>query len=318
MPHNTGIPYELIAREIFELLMNQDSAQNIEVKHNVPLKGKVTEHQIDVYWEFELGGVTYRSVVQTKDWNTPLNKGELLKFKAVLDDLPGQPTGIVVTRSGYQKGAKEVASANGILLYELVEERRPPIVVTEGSIGRVWIARKTSSGLKDLRDPQWMREPGTLVMQTIIFDPSFELRFEYDQAWLANQREHCSNEVLHRIASESFTARPRDINLYDGSGNTIGNVQDILTEFVQKEIGPKATVNEHKVKVFQLATFRKTSSEALPFIKISALTARVTLTEREPYETPLRLAGIVRFILRNLTEGTEQFFDVKHDPKKDA
>lgn len=312
MSKNTGIPYELLAREIFELLMNQDSARNIEVKHNVALKGKDTEHQIDVYWKFELGGVRYKTVVQTKDWNTPLNKGELLKFKAVLDDLPGQPTGIVVTRSGYQKGAKEVASANGIFLFELVEERRPPIVVTEGSIGRFWIAKKTSSGLKDLRDPQWMRGPGTLVMQTIIFDPSFELRFEYDQAWLANQRERCSDEVLHRLASESFTARPRDINLYDESGNVIGNVQEVLTEWVQKEIGPKATVRERKVRVFQVPTFRKTSSDSLPFIKISALTASVTLTEREPYETPLRLAGIVRFILRNLTEGTEQFFDFKH------
>jgi hypothetical protein len=316
MPHKTGIPYELLAREIFELLVNQNSARNIEVKHNVSLQGKVTKHQIDVYWEFELGGVTYKTVVQTKDWNNPLNKGELLKFKEVLDDLPGQPRGIVVTRSGYQRGAKQVAQGNGILLYELMEELKRPIVVTEGSIGRFWICKKTSSGLKDLRDPEWRHESGTLVMQTIIFDPAYEeMRFEYDQAWLAKQRRHSSDEVLHRVASESFTSRPHDIKLYDESGNITGNVQDVLTAFVQG-IGPKATVKEPMSKVFQVPTFRKTSSEGLPFIKISALSLRVTLTEREPYETPLRLVGIVSFILRNLSNGTERLFDVKVDPKK--
>ena len=67
------------------------------------MKGKSTSHQIDVYWEFELNGIIYKTVVQAKDWNKPVNKGELLKFREVLNDLPGQPKGIFVTRSGYQK-----------------------------------------------------------------------------------------------------------------------------------------------------------------------------------------------------------------------
>src|SRR5208282_2707135 len=45
-------------------------------------------------------------------------------FKCVLDDLPNQPRGIFVTRSGYQQGAKDFAAAQGIILYELDEQ--PP------------------------------------------------------------------------------------------------------------------------------------------------------------------------------------------------
>ena len=44
-----------------------------------------------------------------------------MKFKAVLDDLPDQPRGIIVSRNGFQRGARDFAAANGILLYELRE-----------------------------------------------------------------------------------------------------------------------------------------------------------------------------------------------------
>jgi len=92
--------YELLVQEIFHALLKQKEVQNIDVKHNVTLQGKTTTHQVDVYWEFEKGGITYRTVVQAKDWATPVVQGELLKFKSVLDDLPQQPRGVFVTRTG--------------------------------------------------------------------------------------------------------------------------------------------------------------------------------------------------------------------------
>jgi hypothetical protein len=118
---NTGLPYEALTQAIFQAIHKQEAVQNIRVERNVTLQGKLTTHQIDVYWKFAAGGVTYETVVQAKAWNKPVSKGELLHFKAVLDDLPGQPRGIFVTRKGYQRGAKEVAKANGIVLFELDE-----------------------------------------------------------------------------------------------------------------------------------------------------------------------------------------------------
>ena len=121
MAKNTGIPYELLAQNIFEQIVNQNAVNTIKVDHNVILQGKTVSHQIDVYWEFEKGGIKYTTVVQTKDWDTPLNLGELLKFKGVLDDLPAQPRGVLVTRTGYQTGAREFAQKHGIILYEMRE-----------------------------------------------------------------------------------------------------------------------------------------------------------------------------------------------------
>jgi restriction endonuclease Mrr len=121
MKDNPGNPYEELSQIVFQSILSQGDLPNVAVQHNVTLRGKHTNHQIDVYWKFEVGGIQYETIVQAKDWKNPVNQGELLKFKGVLDDLPGQPKGIFVTRTGYQSGAKEWAFAHGILLYELKE-----------------------------------------------------------------------------------------------------------------------------------------------------------------------------------------------------
>ena len=91
----TSHDYELLVREIFQQLLNQDSVPNILVEHDVVKQGTKTTHQIDVYWEFKSAGITYRTVVQAKNWAKPIDKGEVLKLESVLRDLPGQPRGII-------------------------------------------------------------------------------------------------------------------------------------------------------------------------------------------------------------------------------
>src|SRR5262245_4113005 len=95
-----GTPYEVLTQELFQTFLNQTQVLNIEVQHDVLLEGRSTKHQIDVYWKFEMAGIVHEVVVQTKDWNKSVDQGELIKFKGVLDDLPGQPRGIFVARAG--------------------------------------------------------------------------------------------------------------------------------------------------------------------------------------------------------------------------
>jgi hypothetical protein len=97
----TGRSYEFVTQGIFQLLVDLDSPRRISLQRNVILQGKVRPHQIDVYWKFEMGGVEYQIIVQAKDWSRPVEQDKLICFKGVLDDLPGQPRGIFITRSGY-------------------------------------------------------------------------------------------------------------------------------------------------------------------------------------------------------------------------
>src|SRR5580700_5015464 len=119
IPINTGMAYEFIVQQIFQDIHSSD--KTLKVERDVTLQGITGSHQIDVYWELESAGIVYKTIVQAKDWNKSVNQGELLKFKSVLDDLPGQPRGIFVTRTGYQSGAAKYARAHGIELFELAE-----------------------------------------------------------------------------------------------------------------------------------------------------------------------------------------------------
>jgi hypothetical protein len=56
--------YELLAREIYQQMLEKDRALNVVVQHNVQKQGRSTVHQIDVYWEFCFGGVTDKVAVQ--------------------------------------------------------------------------------------------------------------------------------------------------------------------------------------------------------------------------------------------------------------
>ena len=117
MGTNTGIPYEKLVQHIYQQIVNCDGIDTIEVQHDVTLKGKTTSHQIDVYWEFALGGNLYRTIIQAKDWATKVKQEQMLTFKAVLDDLPNGTKGIFIAKTGYQSGAIDVANANGIPIY---------------------------------------------------------------------------------------------------------------------------------------------------------------------------------------------------------
>lgn len=58
--------HELVSRAIFEALLKQSNAENLEVKHNVSKKGLKTAHQIDVFWKFRMGGLDHSVIVQVK------------------------------------------------------------------------------------------------------------------------------------------------------------------------------------------------------------------------------------------------------------
>jgi hypothetical protein len=54
---NTGAAYEKLVQGIFQAIVEQ----------NKTLQGKISTHQIDVYWKFQTGGIEYEVIVQAKD-----------------------------------------------------------------------------------------------------------------------------------------------------------------------------------------------------------------------------------------------------------
>ena len=116
---NPNIEYEKFTQEIYQELVNADVLKTTEVQHNVKLKGRSgQEHQIDVYWEYEIAGTKQKVAIECKNYNKTVGIAKVRDFYGVLYDL-NNVAGIMVTKVGYQKGAKEYASEYGISLKEL-------------------------------------------------------------------------------------------------------------------------------------------------------------------------------------------------------
>jgi hypothetical protein len=119
---NTGKAYEELTEQVFRRLLTQKNLV-ADVQRDVHIQGRSTKHQIDVTFEFTAGPISYRTILQCKDWTSAVKQEQVLAFNSVLADIPGQPRGIIVSRSGFQEGARNVAEHHGIKLYELREPR---------------------------------------------------------------------------------------------------------------------------------------------------------------------------------------------------
>lgn len=124
-----GAKYELLTRQVYQVLLECEwPGKNICVQHDVKLKGTSGhEHQIDVYWEYELAGIKNKVAIECKEYSKPLPIGKVRDFYGVLTDLK-DVKGIMVASNGYQKGAKDYALTYGINLKELSVSDEVPVI----------------------------------------------------------------------------------------------------------------------------------------------------------------------------------------------
>ncbi|MBK7841059.1 MAG: hypothetical protein QG625_834 [Cyanobacteriota bacterium erpe_2018_sw_39hr_WHONDRS-SW48-000098_B_bin.30] len=114
--------FEVFVAQTIKGMAELDGLRNIKLLHNVQMTGlSGASHQIDVYWEFELAGMTWKSVIQAKDWSYRVDFPTFNSFRGVLEDL-GNPRGIMFTRTGYDKGnIDKVAEKHNISLFVIDE-----------------------------------------------------------------------------------------------------------------------------------------------------------------------------------------------------
>lgn len=116
---NPNTNYELFTREIYRQLGQATRVNASNVQHDVKLEGRSGQkHQIDVYWEYEKDGKTHHVAIECKNYSRRISLEKVCAFKGVLDDLDGV-CGIMVSKVGFQKGAKKYAKQYGISLKEL-------------------------------------------------------------------------------------------------------------------------------------------------------------------------------------------------------
>lgn len=93
---------------------------NCRFEHNKIIEVSDGNYQIDGYIEFDLMGVTYKTLVECKHYKSPIKRE---KVQVLYDKLRacGAQKGILVSSSNFQSGAITYATQHGIALVQLTE-----------------------------------------------------------------------------------------------------------------------------------------------------------------------------------------------------
>ena len=85
---NTGKEYEQFVAELQQALLNTEAfiqQKNVKVEVNkIIVDNCGIKRQFDIYWEYELGGITYKTVIECKDYNSKISVDRIDGFLSLI------------------------------------------------------------------------------------------------------------------------------------------------------------------------------------------------------------------------------------------
>lgn len=181
-----GREYEIFVQRLQQALLDSEvllNQKNIEIERNKKIIDNCDiKREFDLYWEYELAGVTYKTVIECKDYASPVSVEKIDALIGKIRDIPDLKP-IFATKTGYQSGAEKKASKNKIDLLIVREQRDDDWEDKEGNplIREVNIQLKIHSSpvitsFNPLIDGNWVKENTGLEVNSNI--TAFELNNE--------------------------------------------------------------------------------------------------------------------------------------------
>ena len=110
-----GAKLESYVKYVYETILNL-KGENIVVSKNATIFGKTgAKHEIDVFYQFTKANITHKVAIECKDTKNAVPKGKVQEFFAKIEDIPNI-IGVMISKNGYQSGARTYAEGKGILL----------------------------------------------------------------------------------------------------------------------------------------------------------------------------------------------------------
>ncbi|PQA89945.1 hypothetical protein B0A69_21565 [Chryseobacterium shigense] len=114
---NLGFEFEEYIKYIFSHIINIKD-ENIDIKERIKLTGlSGIKHEFDLYYEFDKSGFIHKVAIECKNTKRPIDKKDVLDFVGKLNDFRNI-LGILISRNGFQSGAKEFGEKHGLILMD--------------------------------------------------------------------------------------------------------------------------------------------------------------------------------------------------------
>lgn len=115
--------YEQLVERLVTELVPSAAVVTEAIERDVLVRGRSTTNQIDVVWDLtDANGESRRVVFEARSYGRAVDQGRLHAFRSVVDDIQDAErpvTGVMVTTTGYQRGARAVAETYGLIVLEL-------------------------------------------------------------------------------------------------------------------------------------------------------------------------------------------------------
>lgn len=272
---NSGKSYELLTQWIYQQLLDYQNKgyRKIEVQHDILLLGKTgVEHQVDIYWEFELAGVMYKTIIEVKDWQTKVKKEHIMGFKEKLNDIASFPCGVFVSKSGFQSGAIEYARVHGIKLVTIDETN---------TMNHLYINYK-------------LRFPHIEKLSIIL-----------DKEWLTLEKE---NKGLSSVTK--LSRRVSEAILCDGDQNQ-EPLLNFIRQAQKSHLDDAPGVKSHIIYKFEKPWYILIGDENIPKALLKGVEFDFFITESQEHQE-FHPDEAVDYLLRDLLEGTQIGFNSVH------
>lgn len=128
----TSTEFEKYCLDALNAYAEKEGLKEFSILHDTKIQASDGIYQIDVYAEFTALGVKYKTIVECKKYNYPIEREKVSILANKVISL-GAQKGILISTSGFQSGAVEYAKNHGISLLQILDKN---IMHIQNSINR--------------------------------------------------------------------------------------------------------------------------------------------------------------------------------------
>lgn len=206
-----GKPYEAFVKRLQQALLDSENfsvQRNITIETNKKIIDNLgIEREFDLYWEYELGGVTYKTVIECKDYASRISLEKIDALIGKIADIPDLKP-IFATKTGYQRGAEIKARKKRVELLIVREQRDDDwedkdgtSLIREIAINMQFLPCPRIINFRPVIDGRWAQENTTL--DTSVGFTLSELNTEIFIDNIAGNERYSLYDLAHRLDLKS-------------------------------------------------------------------------------------------------------------------